>query len=262
MERFKIFLSSLKFRYHITFLEVVLGYLVANGFEFGIKDFLTLTATFFVFCLLLYSGIYLFNDIFDLEKDKNHPRKKFRPLAAGKMEKNEAFIGSFALIGSALAISMFLGFKIAIFAFIFLIFNVFYTIIFKKIPYLEVFANAATHPLRVFFGMALVSSFVAGYPQILFFDFLAALSLSFLKRRNDLEQYIECKKADESFYSAGTIDLLIFLILSLNIYFIFMPNTDISRLIGILAFLAQIFVISGVYFSKSIKKFLYYKIWK
>jgi hypothetical protein len=110
--------------------------------------------------------------------------------------------------------------------------------------------------------MALVGSFIAGYSQILFFDFLAALSLSFLKRRNDLEQYIGCKKASESFYSARTIDLFIFFILSLNIYFLFMPNTDISRLIGVLTFLIQSLVIFGVYFSKSIKEILYYKIWK
>ena len=40
------------------------------------------TITFFSFCLISSAGYYV-NDLIDVELDRKHPKKKFRPLAAG-----------------------------------------------------------------------------------------------------------------------------------------------------------------------------------
>ncbi|MEJ1959738.1 MAG: UbiA family prenyltransferase [Nitrosomonadales bacterium] len=40
--------------------------------------------TFVAFCLVS-SGVYVFNDIVDLEQDRQHPKKCLRPLAAGQV---------------------------------------------------------------------------------------------------------------------------------------------------------------------------------
>ena len=51
---------------------------------FSTDMFKTLCISFIAFCLVASSG-YLFNDLLDLEVDRNHPDKKTRPLAAGQI---------------------------------------------------------------------------------------------------------------------------------------------------------------------------------
>src|SRR5476651_1076609 len=63
---------------------------------------------FFVFCGLS-SATYIINDIFDIEKDKLHPFKKFRPLANGDIPIPSAIILAILLI----AISLFVARGIA-----------------------------------------------------------------------------------------------------------------------------------------------------
>src|ERR1041385_3353539 len=64
---------------------------------FVLRDFLPTVAGFFLFCLSS-SGVYLFNDVCDLENDKLHPVKSQRPLPSGRLG-----------VGPALGASFFLG---------------------------------------------------------------------------------------------------------------------------------------------------------
>ena len=71
--------------------------------------FATATAAFVLFCLL--SGtIYLINDLADVEKDRAHPKKRFRPLASGALSKAQAQAAIFVLLAVTLPLSFALDF--------------------------------------------------------------------------------------------------------------------------------------------------------
>ncbi|MCT7484798.1 UbiA family prenyltransferase [Aliarcobacter cryaerophilus] len=55
------------------------------SFHFELNNLINLTIVFVLFSLLA-SSIYVLNDYMDIEEDKQHPKKRFRPLASGKVE--------------------------------------------------------------------------------------------------------------------------------------------------------------------------------
>src|SRR5512144_1300995 len=54
-------------------------------------------AGFILFCLIS-SAVYLFNDVADLEADRNHPEKKYRPIASGQLPVRVALITALLLV--------------------------------------------------------------------------------------------------------------------------------------------------------------------
>ena len=62
-----------------------------------LNDFIDLLGVFFAFSLIC-SSVYIFNDLVDIENDKKHPTKKYRPIALGLITKNQAILVIFSLI--------------------------------------------------------------------------------------------------------------------------------------------------------------------
>ena len=60
---------------------------------------------FAAFCLAA-SGIYLVNDVRDIEEDRAHPRKRFRPIAAGEVSTRVAVVTGVVLLAAAPAVSL------------------------------------------------------------------------------------------------------------------------------------------------------------
>jgi 4-hydroxybenzoate polyprenyltransferase len=58
---------------------------------------------------LAASAIYTLNDFFDIEEDRAHPTKKFRPLASGVISKNQAFVLFAVLIVVSLVLMFYLS---------------------------------------------------------------------------------------------------------------------------------------------------------
>src|SRR6187551_3651135 len=75
---------------------------------FSVQPFLRTLEGFALFCLIS-SAVYLFNDIADVEADRNHPEKKFRPIASGKLPISVAL--TTAILLTIIAIS--LGFMLS-----------------------------------------------------------------------------------------------------------------------------------------------------
>jgi 4-hydroxybenzoate polyprenyltransferase len=146
--------------------------------------FLRTLAGFALFCLVS-SSVYIFNDLADLEADRQHPEKKNRPIASGKLSVSVAWIAGIALVIIAVGLSLFLtrGFE-TVLAVYFLI-NMAYSKWLKHIPIVDVLVIATGFVLRVHAGVTLIQ--VQRFsPWLYVVMTLLALFLGFGKRRAEL----------------------------------------------------------------------------
>ena len=139
---------------------------IKNGFVFFalifdrqlflLDPFLRTLAGFFLFCLIS-SAVYLFNDIADVEADRNHPEKKFRPIASGQLPINVARVAAILLvvISLPLAYSLSQGFFLVLATY--LVINLLYSRWLKHMPILDVMIIALGFVLRVAAGVTLIT---------------------------------------------------------------------------------------------------------
>ena len=140
-------------------------------------------AAFAAFCLLT-SAVYLVNDLVDIEKDREHPTKRHRPIAAGKLKPQfaRALAGLFAVaaLGSGLA----LGWSFALTATGYLALNVAYSFRLKRIAFVDVACISIGFLLRVLAG-----AFALDVPPsrwLLVCTLLLSALLGFGKRAHEL----------------------------------------------------------------------------
>jgi 4-hydroxybenzoate polyprenyltransferase len=162
---------------------VVFAPILFSGFLFAPGYFPRVVWAFVLFCLLS-SAVYLFNDLVDLKKDREHPFKKLRPIASGAMPVEIAVFLFLLLSG----VSLFLGFVTSTFFFVamlaYYVLNLFYSLWWKKIPIVDVFVIAAGFVLRVYAG-----SFVINVHMDVWFLLTvvsASLFLAVGKRRSEM----------------------------------------------------------------------------
>jgi 4-hydroxybenzoate polyprenyltransferase len=148
------------------------------------EAFLRTLAGFGLFCLVS-SSVYIFNDLADVEADRQHPEKKNRPIAAGKLPVRVAWIAGVGLVILTLGLAFLLtpGFE-AVLVIYFLI-NMAYSKWLKHIPIIDVLIIAAGFVLRVHAGVTLIQ--VERFsPWLYVVMTLLSLFLGFGKRRAEL----------------------------------------------------------------------------
>ena len=141
---------------------------------------------FISFCFAA-STIYIFNDIRDIEKDKVHPKKKFRPIASGAVSVKAAIITDIIFLAVALAVAFLTGTKMGIIILVYLGINLFYSLGMKNIAILDIFAVSTGFLLRLLSGTE-YGAVVGILPShwIIIMTFLLSLFLAIAKRRDDL----------------------------------------------------------------------------
>jgi 4-hydroxybenzoate polyprenyltransferase len=146
--------------------------------------FLNTLAGFALFCLIS-SAVYIFNDLADLEADRQHPEKKKRPLPSGQLPQGAAWTAGVLLAALTLPFGWLLSpFFAGVLAFYFLI-NLAYSRWLKHVPILDVMIVAAGFVLRVHAGTTLIH--VERFsPWLYAVTTLGALYLGFGKRRAEL----------------------------------------------------------------------------
>lgn len=143
----------------------------------------TLTA-FLLFCLLA-SSVYIINDIYDRESDRNHPVKKNRPIASGRLPVPLALGTAIILLLASLTGAFFLSKGFFLISAGYFLLNLLYTKWLKHIPIVDVLFIAACFVLRVAAGVSVIEVQLFS-PWLYVVTTLLALYLGFGKRRAEL----------------------------------------------------------------------------
>ncbi len=138
----------------------------------------------FVSFSLISSAVYIINDIFDIEADRQHPLKRHRPLASGRMLAKEAFVLCVVLVLMSLLIGYKLGGWFTIYVFGYFIMNILYSVRLKHIAVIDVMIIAAGFELRIIAGSVAIS--VVPSHWLLLCTVMLAMFLGFTKRRTEL----------------------------------------------------------------------------
>ncbi len=158
--------------------------LVFSANLFNYPDVLITLEGFFIFCLTA-SGVYLFNDIVDIEKDKLHPIKSKRALPSGKLSVKNATVASAFLLLIGVFVSFQLKFEFGIVLLVYVLINIWYTYQLKKVVILDVMTIAAGFVLRVIAGAVLIG--VPTSEWLIICTILLSLFLGFSKRRHEIK---------------------------------------------------------------------------
>jgi 4-hydroxybenzoate polyprenyltransferase len=142
------------------------------------------TAAFVLFCLL--SGVvYLVNDLVDMEKDRQHPTKQWRPLASGQLQPSAAIVAAVAIPLLSLPLSFALDPLFGLIALGYLLTMIAYSFVLKEIVIVDVLTVAAGFLLRVAAGVAVVQA-ERFSPWLYICMTLLALFIGIARRRHEL----------------------------------------------------------------------------
>jgi 4-hydroxybenzoate polyprenyltransferase len=141
-------------------------------------------AAFILFCVLSGS-VYLINDLTDVEKDRQHPVKRNRPLASGKLSRSWALGAAVVLPIIALALSFLLDPGFGLIGLVYFVMQLAYSFGLKNVVIVDVLIIAAGFVLRVAAG-SVVAEAARFSPWLYVCMSLLALFLGFGKRRNEL----------------------------------------------------------------------------
>ena len=110
------------------------------------------TALAFVAFCLVSAAVYLFNDVRDVEEDRQHPTKRFRPIAAGELKPATALVLATVTGACGLALGFFVSMPLGITVLVYLALQVLYSTFLKHVPVVDLAVVASAFLLRAIAG--------------------------------------------------------------------------------------------------------------
>ena len=180
----KYYLKLMRVHHYIkNFL--VLTALVCSG-QLFVPEKLQSGALAFIYFCMLSSAVYIINDIRDREKDKKHPTKCKRPVAAGKVSVKAA-----AIVAVVFSVIVFVCNSITfhvsstVLLMLYLVLNLAYSFGLKNVPLVDIAILVAGFFIRILYGAIVTDITISSWL------YLTVISLSFYfalgKRRNELK---------------------------------------------------------------------------
>lgn len=182
---------------------------------------------FAAFCLLS-STVYIFNDIRDVEADRQHEVKRNRPIASGAVPIPAAWVLGVLLFSCALAIQLAVFGGRGLFFFLaYFAVNLGYSLGLKHVPFLDIVLLVMGFVLRVVYGAAIVGSGTSAWVYLTVFSLSFYLGLG--KRRNELMKTRDSSGSTRKvlqYYSYEFLDKFMYLCLTLAVTFYALWSAD------------------------------------
>lgn len=219
---------------------------------------------YFIPCLIAFfaysfaaSGIYCFNDIYDIEDDKKHPQKCLRPLASGAISKKTGYflmilcwVIAFMLITICKTLfhdKIYVLYEILSF---YIVMNIAYCIKLKQKAIIDVFIIALGFVLRVIIGGFATGVWVSHW--LVLMTFLLSLFLAFAKRRDDVVIYKETgvkARKNISRYNLPFMNLALGVVASITMvcYILYTVSPEVTERFGSdYIYITSFFVLAGI----------------
>ncbi|MDB9998287.1 UbiA family prenyltransferase [Alphaproteobacteria bacterium] len=153
----------------------------------------------FISFSLCASSIYIINDLFDLESDRSHPRKRFRPFASAKLPIVYGIVIAPLLISVSIALGTVVSSDFLIVLLLYLLLAVVYSLVLKRLVLVDCLTLATLYTVRIIAGAAAVSVSLSFW--LLAFSIFIFLSLALVKRYAEL--VVQSQEGKSSAYGRG-----------------------------------------------------------
>lgn len=226
------------------FLPLFFGLKITN-IELFLSDFIA-----FIAFSLTASGVYILNDYHDIEEDRQHPKKKNRPLASGTISKSQAIVLMTVLFCIGFILMTFLSLEASGILATYVILNIAYSLYLKHIAIADVMIIAIGFVLRLFIGSAVTGITLSMW--IVMMTFLLALFMALAKRRDDVLIYQDTGKKMRKVidgYNLQFLDIAMSIMASVVIvaYIMYVTSPEVTeRVHSQYLYLTSFFVILGI----------------
>lgn len=203
----------------------------------------------FILFSLISSSVYIINDYFDREADREHPVKKSRPIASGELPAVPALVFALALASAVMIVSFLWREGVFFVLMTYFVLNILYTLYLKRVPILDVFFVAIGFDLREAAGGLASGIYLS--PWMLVVTFLLALFLASVKRRQELCKLKENAREHREIlkeYNIAFLDHLISIIASSTMiaYILYTLSPEIKTKFSANLYLTTPFVLYGL----------------
>ena len=164
----------------------------------NIQSLATLVLAFISFSLCA-SAIYVINDLLDLESDRNHPRKRYRPFASARLSIALGVAIAPLLIGLSIGFGAFVGADFLVVLLLYLMLTIAYSLLLKRIVLVDCLTLATLYTIRIIAGAAAVSVPLSFW--LLAFSVFIFLSLALVKRYAEL--VVQTQEGKSSVHGRG-----------------------------------------------------------
>ncbi len=221
-------------------------------FALKITDTALLSQAFIAFIAfsLTASSIYILNDYLDIEEDREHPKKKYRPLASGTISKKSGIIIMIILGLAGSTLMAILSIKALLILLAYVLMNIAYSFYLKHVAILDVTIIAVGFVLRLFIGWAVTDIPLSMW--IVIMTFLLALFMALAKRRDDVLIYQNTGKKMRKVidgYNLEFLDGAMMIMASVVIvsYLLYTTSAEVVLRVGSeYLYLTTLFVILGI----------------